>query len=69
VTDATAFSSTSGSVSGKGLTINRIYTTEGVHPYDQVNWEFRDVVQTNWKNGETIFELPPSSQPNTSAEH
>jgi len=56
VTDATAFSSTSGSVSGKGLTINRIYTTEGVHPYDQVNWEFRDVVQTNWKNGETIFE-------------
>jgi ribonucleoside-diphosphate reductase alpha chain len=56
VTDATAFSSTSGSVSGKGLTIDRIYTTEGVHPYDQVNWEFRDVVQTNWKNGETIFE-------------
>ena len=56
MTDATAFSSTSGSVSGKGLTINRIYTTEGVHPYDQVNWEFRDVVQTNWKNGETIFE-------------
>jgi ribonucleoside-diphosphate reductase alpha chain len=56
VTDATAFSSTSGSVSGKGITINRIYTTEGVHPYDQVNWEFRDVVQTNWKNGETIFE-------------
>jgi len=56
VTDATALSSTSGSVSGKGITINRIYTTEGVHPYDQVNWEFRDVVQTNWKNGETIFE-------------
>ena len=56
MTDATAFSSTSGSVSGKGITINRIYTTEGVHPYDQVNWEFRDVVQTNWKNGETIFE-------------
>ena len=56
MTDATAFSSTSGSVSGKGLKIDRIYTTEGVHPYDQVNWEFRDVVQTNWKNGETIFE-------------
>ena len=56
MTDATALSSTSGSVSGKGITINRIYTTEGVHPYDQVNWEFRDVVQTNWKNGETIFE-------------
>jgi ribonucleoside-diphosphate reductase alpha chain len=38
------------------MTINRIYTTEGVHPYDQVTWEYRDVVQTNWKNGEVIFE-------------
>ena len=41
---------------GAGLTINRIYTTPGVHPYDLVNWETRDVVQTNWKNGEVIFE-------------
>lgn len=39
-----------------GLTIERVYTTEGVHPYDQVTWERRDVVQTNWKSGETIFE-------------
>jgi ribonucleoside-diphosphate reductase alpha chain len=56
VTDATAFSSTSDSIGGQGLVIDRIYTTEGVHPYDQVTWEYRDVVQTNWKNGETIFE-------------
>ena len=41
---------------GKGLTIDRIYTTEGTHPYDQVTWERRDVVQTNWKTGETVFE-------------
>ncbi|WP_298885625.1 vitamin B12-dependent ribonucleotide reductase [uncultured Serinicoccus sp.] len=41
---------------GKGLTIERIFTTPGVHPYDQVTWEKRDVVQTNWKTGETIFE-------------
>jgi ribonucleoside-diphosphate reductase alpha chain len=27
-----------------------------VHPYDEVTWERRDVVQTNWKTGETIFE-------------
>jgi len=40
----------------KGLTIERIFTTPGVHPYDDVNWEKRDVVQTNWKTGETIFE-------------
>ncbi len=46
----------SGDQASKGLTINRIYTTEGVHPFDQVNWEYRDVVQTNWKNGEVIFE-------------
>lgn len=40
----------------KGLTIERIHTTEGVHPYDEVTWEKRDVVQQNWKTGETIFE-------------
>ena len=43
-------------VKGKGLTIDRIYTTEGVHPYDEVKWERRDVVQSNWKTGETVFE-------------
>ncbi|CAN1499651.1 NrdA Ribonucleotide reductase, alpha subunit [Candidatus Nanopelagicaceae bacterium] len=41
---------------GKGLTIERIYTKEGVHPYDEVKWERRDVVQANWKTGETVFE-------------
>ena len=39
-----------------GLTVERVFTTEGVHPYDQVAWESRDVVQTNWKTGETVFE-------------
>ena len=29
----------------KGLKIERIHTTEGVHPYDEVTWETRDVVQ------------------------
>ena len=40
----------------KGLVIERVFTTEGIHPYDQVTWEKRDVVQTNWKTGETVFE-------------
>lgn len=40
----------------RGLTMERIYTTPGVHPYDEVTWERRDVVQTNWKTGETVFE-------------
>jgi ribonucleoside-diphosphate reductase alpha chain len=39
-----------------GLKIPRVFTTAGVHPYDQVTWELRDVVQTNWKTGETVFE-------------
>jgi len=41
---------------GKGITIERLYTNEGVHPYDEVTWERRDVVQQNWKTGETVFE-------------
>ena len=41
---------------GKGLKLERIYTTAGVHPYDDVTWQHRDVVQTNWKSGEVIFE-------------
>jgi len=41
---------------GKGVKIERIYTTAGVHPYDAVTWQTRDVVQQNWKTGETIFE-------------
>jgi len=41
---------------GKGLTVERIYTTAGVHPYDEVTWQHRDVVQTNWKSGEVIFD-------------
>ncbi|QLQ15600.1 MAG: vitamin B12-dependent ribonucleotide reductase [Micropruina sp.] len=39
-----------------GLTIERVFTTAGVHPYDEVTWERRDVVQTNWRTGETVFE-------------
>ena len=41
---------------GKGLQMERVFSTPGVHPYDQVNWERRDVVQSNWKTGETVFE-------------
>ncbi|MFT3887034.1 MAG: vitamin B12-dependent ribonucleotide reductase [Arachnia sp.] len=40
----------------KGLVIQRVFTTKGVHPYDEVEWERRDVVQTNWKTGEVVFE-------------
>ena len=41
---------------GTGLQVERIFTTPGVHPYDEVTWERRDVVQNNWKTGEVVFE-------------
>ncbi|HEX6449195.1 MAG TPA: vitamin B12-dependent ribonucleotide reductase [Trebonia sp.] len=40
----------------KGLKIGRINTTAGTHPYDQVTWERRDVVMTNWRDGSINFE-------------
>ena len=45
-----------GAKTGAGLKIERVFSTEGVHPYDEIRWERRDVVQTNWKTGETVFE-------------
>ena len=48
-------STTDGATTG-GLKIERVFSTEGVHPYDDITWERRDVVQTNWKTGVTVFE-------------
>jgi ribonucleoside-diphosphate reductase alpha chain len=39
-----------------GLKVERVWTTEGVHPYDEVAWERRDVVMTNWRDGSINFE-------------
>jgi ribonucleoside-diphosphate reductase alpha chain len=39
-----------------GLRMPRVWTTPGVHPYDQVSWERRDVVMTNWRDGSVNFE-------------
>ncbi|MDP9840857.1 ribonucleoside-diphosphate reductase alpha chain [Streptosporangium lutulentum] len=36
--------------------MKRIFTTPGVHPYDEVLWERRDVVMTNWRDGSINFE-------------
>jgi ribonucleoside-diphosphate reductase alpha chain len=38
------------------LSMQRIHTTPGVHPYDQVTWERRDVIMTNWRDGSINFE-------------
>ncbi|MEU5153270.1 vitamin B12-dependent ribonucleotide reductase [Glycomyces sp. NPDC021274] len=39
-----------------GLKVERVFTTPGVHPYDEVKWESRDVVMTNWRDGSINFE-------------
>jgi ribonucleoside-diphosphate reductase alpha chain len=39
-----------------GLRLERVWTTAGVHPYDDVTWERRDVVMTNWRDGSVNFE-------------
>ena len=49
-------SGSAGSATAGGLKMKRVFSTEGVHPYDEITWERRDVVQTNWKTGETVFE-------------
>ena len=44
------------SAAAGGLRVERVWTTEGVHPYDEVEWERRDVVMTNWRDGSINFE-------------
>jgi ribonucleoside-diphosphate reductase alpha chain len=39
-----------------GIGIRRHFTTEGVHPYDMVDWETRDARITNFRDGSVAFE-------------
>ena len=39
-----------------GLRVDRVWTKEGVLPYDEVTWERRDIVMTNWRDGSINFE-------------
>jgi ribonucleoside-diphosphate reductase alpha chain len=41
--------------SSKGLTVERRWTTPGVHPYDEVAWEMRDAGIAN-ESGAAVFE-------------
>jgi ribonucleoside-diphosphate reductase alpha chain len=40
----------------EGLTFKRFFTTEGRHPFDDVEWEIRDAVIPNYKEGGNAFE-------------
>jgi ribonucleoside-diphosphate reductase alpha chain len=39
-----------------GIGIRRHFTTDGVHPYDEVTWERRDARITNFRDGSVAFE-------------
>ncbi len=52
---AAAKSTAAAATPTRGLSFNRYFTTPGISPYDQVNWEFRDAVIQDWK-GKLIFE-------------
>jgi ribonucleoside-diphosphate reductase alpha chain len=43
------------SASGR-IGLRRLFTSPGVHPYDEVVWERRDARITNWKDGSVAFE-------------
>jgi ribonucleoside-diphosphate reductase alpha chain len=40
----------------RGLTFDRYFTTEGRHPFDDVEWQVRDAVIPNYKEGGNAFE-------------
>jgi ribonucleotide reductase alpha subunit len=42
--------------SRKGLQVRRLFTTDDAHPYDELTWQRRDAVITNWRDGSTAFE-------------
>ena len=56
VSSAPAQKTQQGRRTGQRLRIERVYTTPGMHPYDEVSWERRDVVMTNWRDGSVNFE-------------
>jgi ribonucleoside-diphosphate reductase alpha chain len=40
----------------EGLTFKRYFTRDGVHPFDEIDWETRDAVIPNYKEGGNAFE-------------
>ncbi|MDQ3991556.1 MAG: ribonucleoside-diphosphate reductase, partial [Actinomycetota bacterium] len=48
-----------------GLTFTRYFTSDGVHPFDEVEWETRDAVIPNFKEGGNAFEQRDVEFPKT----
>jgi ribonucleoside-diphosphate reductase alpha chain len=40
----------------RGLTFKRFFTQDGVHPFEEVEWEIRDAIIPNFKEGGNAFE-------------
>jgi ribonucleoside-diphosphate reductase alpha chain len=51
--------------SRKGLQVRRLFTTDDAHPYDELTWQRRDAVITNWRDGSTAFEQRDLEFPTT----
>src|SRR3954467_13526377 len=48
-----------------GIGIRRHFTTPGVHPYDEVEWERRDSRLMNYRDGSVAFEQTDVEFPTT----
>jgi ribonucleoside-diphosphate reductase alpha chain len=48
-----------------GLSFKRYFTREGVHPFDEIEWETRDAVIPNYKEGGNAFEQRDVEFPRT----
>src|ERR671913_828566 len=48
-----------------GIGIRRHFTTDGVHPYDELTWERRDARITNFRDGSVAFEQVDVEFPTT----
>jgi len=48
-----------------GLTFDRAFTRESVHPFDEIEWERRDAVIPNYKEGGNAFEQRDVEFPTT----
>jgi len=40
----------------KGLAVKRYFTSQGKHPYDEIEWDVRDAIIPNYKEGGNAFE-------------
>ena len=49
----------------RGLTFKRFFTKDGVHPFDEIEWERRDAVIPNYKEGGNAFEQRDVEFPKT----